>query len=97
MSVGGPSGEVARDPAYPSPPPDLHSGLRSSLSWASRQLCSAGSLESVFVCLSSAWPPMVSGRMGTLLSSTCSQPHRKAQVSHQRGLRTVTGVEPSQA
>lgn len=54
---------------------------RSSRSLASRQLCSAGSLASACACPSAASLPMGSGRTGTPLSSTCSQPLEKLQVS----------------
>ncbi|XP_053414321.1 sharpin isoform X3 [Nycticebus coucang] len=43
------------------------------------QPCSAGSLGSACVCLSAALPPMGSGKMGTMLSSTYFQPLEKPQ------------------
>ncbi|XP_053414320.1 sharpin isoform X2 [Nycticebus coucang] len=52
---------------------------RCSLSSVSHQPCSAGSLGSACVCLSAALPPMGSGKMGTMLSSTYFQPLEKPQ------------------
>lgn len=56
-------------------------GPRCSRSLASHRLCSAGSSGGACVCPSAALLPMGFGGMEILLSSTCSQPLEKPQVS----------------
>ncbi|XP_059251331.1 sharpin isoform X5 [Mustela nigripes] len=64
---------------------------RCSPSLASHRPCSAGSSGGACVCRSAALPPMGSGGMGILLSSTCFQPLEKPQDAALRAPRSWMG------